>query len=127
MKINRETNIQHSISISETDMVNGGEALILTAYISKEGSGVYTYLAPQIFNEEVYNRNKDIYDAQVAKFREEFQLEEMPTALSRIDKLNESNSELYETGNATMIAVDELLELVSSLSSRVDELETGRA
>ena len=40
--------------ISETDIVNGGEVLVVVAYAVKENDDLYAFPAPQVFNEEVY-------------------------------------------------------------------------
>lgn len=57
------------LNIYEIDYVGGGEALILTAYAIKENDEMWAYPAPQIFNEEVYLRNKTEYDKKVKEFR----------------------------------------------------------
>ena len=115
--------MEESLSIYETDMINGGEALILIAYVIKEIGGMYSYPTPQIFNEEVYNRNRAAYDAQVIRFREEFLLQETPARTARLDRLDESNAELFETGNATLMAMDEMLSVIDDLKARISALE----
>ena len=123
MNITKRSNMEESLSIYETDMINGGEALILIAYVIKENGGMYSYPTPQIFNEEVYNRNRAAYDAQVIRFREEFLLQETPARTARLDRLDESNAELFETGNATLMAMDEMLSVIDDLKARISALE----
>ncbi len=123
MNIRKKSNIEESLSIYESDMVNGGEALILIAYVTKENGGMYSYPTPQIFNEEVYNRNRDAYDAQVIRFREEFLLQETPQRTARLDVLEASSREILETENAAIAALEEAMALIEDLSSRVIALE----
>ena len=69
MIIKEEQRLERVLNIYETDYIGGGEALILTAYAVKENDELWAYPAPQIFNEEVYLRNKADYDAEVKVFR----------------------------------------------------------
>ena len=69
MVIKEEQRLERVLNIYEIDYVGGGEILILTAYAVKEDDEMWAYPAPQIFNEEVYLRNKEDYDAQVKDFR----------------------------------------------------------
>lgn len=71
MNIKSESRVEKKITISENDMVNGGEVLILIAYAIKENEDLWSYPAPQIFNYDVYTKNKDIYDEVVKNFRKE--------------------------------------------------------
>ena len=59
MIIKEEQRLERVLNIYEIDYIGGGEALILTAYAVKENDGLWAYQSPQIFNEEVYLRNKD--------------------------------------------------------------------
>jgi hypothetical protein len=61
--------IEKKIVISETDMVNGGEVLVVVAYAVKEDENLYAFPAPQVFNDEVYQRNKAEYDKAIQEFR----------------------------------------------------------
>ena len=61
--------IEKKIMISETDMVNGGEVLVVVAYAVKENEDLYAFPAPQVFNDEVYQRNKAEYDKAIREFR----------------------------------------------------------
>ena len=75
MIIKTNSRREEVLNIYEIDYVGGGEALILTAYAVKEDDGLWAYPAPQIFNEEVYLRNKAEYDAQVRDFRMDCEVE----------------------------------------------------
>ena len=75
MIIKEEQRLERVLNIYEIDYVGGGEILILTAYAVKENDGLWAYPAPQIFNEEVYLRNKAEYDAQVKDFRVDCEVE----------------------------------------------------
>lgn len=70
MNIRNETKIEKKLTITETDIVNGGEVLILTAYAVKDNDDLYSYPAPQIFNQEIYEKNKQAYDNAVREFRQ---------------------------------------------------------
>lgn len=69
MIIKEEQRLERVLNIYEIDYVGGGEILILTAYAVKENDELWAYPSPQIFNQEVYLRNKEDYDAQVRDFR----------------------------------------------------------
>lgn len=69
MNIKENTRIEKTLAITETDMINGGEVLVLIAYAVKENEDLYSYPAPQIFNKEVYENNKSSYDKAVKDFR----------------------------------------------------------
>ncbi|MEN8075747.1 hypothetical protein ABFP60_02230 [Clostridioides difficile] len=70
MNIRNETKIEKKLTITETDMLNGGEVLILIAYAVKDNDDLYSYPAPQIFNQEIYEKNKQTYDNAVREFRQ---------------------------------------------------------
>lgn len=65
----KESRIEKSIKITETDIVNGGEVLVLIAYAVKENEDMWSYPSPQIFNQELYLKNKNSYDNVVRDFR----------------------------------------------------------
>lgn len=69
MNIKKESRIEKSIKITETDIVNGGEVLVLIAYAVKENEDMWSYPSPQIFNQELYLKNKNSYDNVVRDFR----------------------------------------------------------
>ena len=75
MIIKEEQRLERVLNIYEVDYIGGGEALILTAYAIKENDELWAYPSPQIFNEEVYLRNKAEYDAQVKDFRMDCEVE----------------------------------------------------
>lgn len=70
MNIKKERRIEEKLTITETDLVNGGEVLILIAYATKENEDLYSYPTPQIFNKEIYEKNKKVYDSAVKEFRQ---------------------------------------------------------
>lgn len=69
MNIKNEKRVEDKLIITETDIVNGGEVLILIAYATKENDNLYSYPSPQIFNNEIYEKNKQAYDNAVREFR----------------------------------------------------------
>ena len=69
MNIKNEVRIEHKLSITESDIVNGGEVLVLIAYAVKENDDMWSYPSPQVFNEELYKKNKVEYDKSVKEFR----------------------------------------------------------
>ena len=69
MNIKKTSRQEEELRTTETDIVGGGEVLILIAYATKENDNLWSFPSPQIFNEVIYQRNKDIYDEQVKQFR----------------------------------------------------------
>ena len=69
MNIKRTSRQEEELRITETDVVGGGEILILIVYATKENDNLWAFPSPQIFNEDIYQRNKAIYDGQVKQFR----------------------------------------------------------
>lgn len=69
MNIKNENKIEKKLIITETDVMNGGEVLILVSYAIKENDEMYSYPTPQIFNAEIYQKNKIGYDNAVKEFR----------------------------------------------------------
>ena len=69
MNIERISRQEEELRITETDVVGGGEILILIVYATKENDNLWAFPSPQIFNEDIYQRNKAIYDKQVKQFR----------------------------------------------------------
>ena len=69
MIIKEEQRLEKVLNIYEVDVINGGDVLVLTAYAVKENDDMWNYPSPQIFNEDVYRRNKAEYDAKVREFR----------------------------------------------------------
>ena len=69
MIIKEEQRLEKVLNIYETDVINGGDVLVLTAYAVKENDDMWNYPSPQIFNEDVYRRNKTEYDSKVREFR----------------------------------------------------------
>ena len=61
--------LEKVLNIYEVDIINGGDVLVLTAYAVKENDDMWNYPSPQIFNEDVYRRNKAEYDSKVREFR----------------------------------------------------------
>ena len=69
MNIKRTSRQEEELRITETDIVGGGEVLILMVYATKENDNLWSFPSPQIFNQDIYQRNKAIYDEQVKQFR----------------------------------------------------------
>lgn len=69
MIIKEGQRLEKVLNIYEVDIINGGDVLVLTAYAVKENDDMWNYPSPQIFNEEVYRRNKAEYDSKVREFR----------------------------------------------------------
>ena len=69
MIIKEEQRLEKVLNIYEVDVINGGDVLVLTAYAVKENDDMWNYPSPQIFNEDVYRRNKTEYDVKVREFR----------------------------------------------------------
>ena len=69
MNIKKTSRQEEELRITETDVVGGGEILILIVYATRENDNLWSFPSPQIFNEDIYQRNKAIYDEQVRQFR----------------------------------------------------------
>lgn len=69
MIVREEQRLEKVLNIYEVDVINGGDVLVLTAYAVKENDDMWNYPSPQIFNEDVYRRNKTEYDSKVKEFR----------------------------------------------------------
>lgn len=76
MIIREGQRLEKVLNIYEVDVINGGDVLVLTAYAVKENDDMWNYPSPQIFNEDVYRRNKAEYDAKVREFRGKCEEEE---------------------------------------------------
>ena len=109
MNISVNSRIEKCLTITETDMINGGEVTILIAYAIKDNDGVFTFPDTQIYNQDVYDRNKEIYNAQVLAFRND--CENMTDKGSILE--NEISS-LKEDNKIIMLAIDELASIVLS-------------
>ena len=89
-------------------MVNGGDVIILIAYAIKNNDGVFTFPDTQIYNQEVYERNKEIYNAQILAFRND--CENMTEDKGSI--LADEISSLKRDNEIIMLAIDELANIV---------------
>ena len=69
MIVREKQRLEKVLNIYEVDVINGGDVLVLTAYAVKENDDMWSYPSPQIFNEDVYRRNKTEYDSRVREFR----------------------------------------------------------
>ena len=69
MIVREKQRLEKVLKIYEVDVINGGDVLVLTAYAVKENDDMWNYPSPQIFNEDVYRRNKTEYDSRVRDFR----------------------------------------------------------
>ena len=110
MNISVNSRIEKCLTITETDMINGGEVTILIAYAIKNNDGVFTFPDTQIYNQEVYERNKEIYNAQILAFRND--CENMTEDKGSV--LADEISSLKEDNKLIMLAIDELANLILS-------------
>ena len=110
MNISVNSRIEKCLTITETDMINGGEVTILIAYAIKNDDGVFTFPDTQIYNQDVYERNKEMYNAQVLAFRND--CENMTEDKGSI--LADEISSLKEDNKIIMLAIDELASIVLS-------------
>ena len=60
---------ERCLEIYEEDIMSSTEILILTVYCTKVDNGLWQFPPPQIWNETVYAKYKENYDAQVIAFR----------------------------------------------------------
>ena len=110
MNISVNSRIEKCLTITETDMINGGEVTILIAYAIKDNDGVFTFPDTQVFNQDVYERNKEIYNAQILAFRND--CENMTDDKGAV--LEYEISSLKEDNKIIMLAIDELASIVLS-------------
>ena len=110
MNISVNSRIEKQLIISETDMINGGEVIILIAYAIKNNDGVFTFPDTQIYNQDVYERNKEIYNAQILAFRND--CENMTEDKGSV--LADEILSLKEDNKLIMLAIDELANLILS-------------
>ena len=89
-------------------MVNGGEVTILVAYAIKNDDGIFTFPDIQIYNQDVYERNKEMYNAQILAFRND--CENMTEDKGSI--LADEISSLKQDNRMIMLAIDELTNLI---------------
>ena len=108
MNISTNSRTEKWLTITETDMINGGEVTILVAYAIKNDDGVFTFPDIQIYNQEVYNRNKDIYNAQILAFRND--CENMTEDKGSV--LADEILSLKQDNELIMLAIDELANLI---------------
>ena len=108
MNISTNSRIEKQLTITETDMINGGEVTILIAYAIKDNDGVFTFPDTQIYNQEVYERNKDMYNAQILAFRND--CENMTEDKGSV--LADEISSLKEDNKLIMLAIDELTNMI---------------
>jgi hypothetical protein len=69
MNIKEDIRVEKTLNITENDVLNGGEVLVLVAYAIKENEDLYSFPSPQIFSKEIYEKNKTEYDNAVKEFR----------------------------------------------------------
>lgn len=108
MNISVNSRIEKQLTITETDMINGGEVIILIAYAIKNNDGVFTFPDTQIYNQEVYNRNKEMYNAQILAFRND--CENMTEDKGSV--LADEILSLKQDNEIIMLAIDELVNMV---------------
>ena len=89
-------------------MINGGEVTILVAYAIKNDDGIFTFPDIQVYNQDVYNRNKEMYNAQILAFRND--CENMTEDKGSV--LADEILSLKEDNKLIMLAIDELANLI---------------
>ena len=108
MNISVNSRIEKQLTITETDMINGGEVTILIAYAIKNNDGIFTFPDIQVYNQDVYERNKEMYNAQILAFRND--CENMTEDKGSI--LADEISSLKQDNEIIMLAIDELVNIV---------------
>lgn len=86
---------ERCLEIYETDIVNGGEVLILMVYCVRRNNGVWALNEPQIYNEKIYEANKDMYNTQIQAFRNDCigeVKEDLSLLVSQMESLKKDNS-----------------------------------
>lgn len=119
MNISVNSRIEKQLTITETDMINGGEVTILVAYAIKNNEGLYTFPDIQVYNQEVYERNKEIYDAQILAFRND--CENMTEDKGSV--LADEILALKQDNQMIMLAISDLANLI--LAEKETPLEEG--
>ena len=71
MKLETTCLDERCLNIYEYDYVNNQKILILKVYCTKRDGGVWEFPQPQIFNQQVYENNKKIYDDAILSFRQD--------------------------------------------------------
>lgn len=73
MNLKSRTLDERALDITEYDVINCQEVLILTVYCIRRDNEVWELPQPQIYNMEVYLNNKKAYDEAILSFREDCQ------------------------------------------------------
>lgn len=85
---------ERCLEIYEADLVNGGRVLILMVYCVRKNNGVWALNEPQIYNEKIYEANKDAYNTQIQAFRNDCMgevKEDLSLLVSQMESLKEDN------------------------------------
>lgn len=85
---------ERCLEIYEADLVNGGKVLILMVYCVRKNNGVWALNEPQIYNEKIYEANKDMYNTQIQAFRNDCMgevKEDLSLLVSQMESLKEDN------------------------------------
>ena len=69
MILKTRNTIERQLNIFEYDFVNNEEILILTAYAIKKDSELWEFPTIQKYNVEAYEKNKEAYEEEIIKFR----------------------------------------------------------
>ena len=99
MKLETTCLDERCLNIYEYDYVNNQKILILKVYCTKRDGGVWEFPQPQIFNQQVYENNKKIYDDAILSFRQDCEklTEGVSTTLqNQITELNTDVDSLEE-------------------------------
>lgn len=96
---------ERCLEIYEEDIMSGNEVLILSVYCTKVNNAMWQFPQPQIWNEVIYNKYKEKYDAQVLAFRND--CENITTEKGSI--LSSEIENLKQELSLTQNAVNDLL------------------
>lgn len=96
---------ERCLEIYEDDVMNNCEILIVSVYCTRVNNGMWQFPAPQIWNETIYNKYREKYDAQIVAFRNDCESITVEKGSILMDQL----ADLQEELNTTQAAINELL------------------
>ena len=90
---------ERSLTIYEYDMINNEQVIIVKVYCTKRDNGMWEFPAPQIFNEVIYNNNKEQYEAAIQAFRNDCMgsiPEDTSLLITQVNQLTKENEMLMK-------------------------------
>lgn len=81
---------ERCLEIYEQDIINNRKVLILKVYCVRKNNEIWEFPSPQIFNQDVYEENKEEYNSKILSFRNDCQNENesnLSLILEEIDDL----------------------------------------